>query len=147
MRIDQYELFSDNQAVTAAAASTNLIDLRGTARRFGIGAKPLYVVLHCTVTMDDSGNNSSVPVYLQTDTAAAFSSATNAQTLHTFATNTAANTYVTVPITSGANEQFARLYYDVLGGNLGNGSFTAFVTADPQLWDPYAVGYTGPTTA
>ena len=147
MRIDQYELFSDNQAVTAAAASTNLLDLRGTARRIGVGARPLAVVLHCTVTMDDSSDNSSVVVYLQSDTAAAFSSATNQQTLHTFATNTAANTYVVVPIVSNTNERFVRLYYDVLGGNLGNGSFTAFMTADPQLWAPYAASYTGPTTA
>ena len=52
MYVDAQLLFSDAQAVTAAAASTNSIDL-GAVRDIGTGEE-LYVVCVCDVAMKDS---------------------------------------------------------------------------------------------
>ena len=147
MQIDQYELLASNQAVTNAAISGNIIDFRATTRRPGVGARPIGVLLQCTVAMSDSSSNSTVPVYFQTDAAANMASATNAQLLHTFAVNTAAGTSVWVPLTATAAEKYGALYFDPQGGDLTTGSFTAFLCPDPQLWSAYPVSYAGPATA
>lgn len=147
MLIDQDTLFSSNQNVAAAAASTNLIDLRGTTRRLGLGARPLYVAIQVTVAFDDSSNNSTLPIYLQTDDAAAFSTATNAQLLTTLPTNATVGTIRFCQIQSTAAEQYIRLYYDPQGGDFGNARCSAWIVADPQDWSAFPVGYSGPATA
>ena len=144
---DAGSTFSSNQAVTANAVSTNSWDTRATSR-WGIG-NPLYVIVQCTVTMSDSGDNSNCTVYLQTSANANMSSATNMQTLGVFATNTAAGTilgtYGVFINPAALNNRYAALYYSMGTGDLSAGSFTAFVTPDPQAYIAYARGYTGPT--
>ena len=139
--------FSSAQAVTANAVSTNSWDTRATSR-FGIG-NPLYVIVQCTVQMEDSGNNSNCTVYLQSSANANMASATNMQTLGVFATNTTVGTILGtygVHINPAAlNNRYIALYYSMGGGDLTAGSFTAFVTPDPQAWVAYAKGFTGPT--
>jgi hypothetical protein len=147
MQIDQYELLMSNTAVTNAALYGNVLDLRATTRRLGVGARPIGVLLQCTVVMSDSSNNSTLPIYLQTDAAENMASATNAQLLHTFAVNTAVGTSVWVPITASAAERYIQLFGDPQGGDLTTGSFTAFLCPDPQLWNAYPKSYAGPDTA
>lgn len=142
--IDQYELFSSNQAITGAAISDNIVDLKA-ARHFGTGPRALYAVVHVTVAATDASNNSTVNVYLQTDDNTGFNSATNMGLIGVIPTNAAVGPII-MPLPPGvANEQYGALYYDVQGGNFSTLSVTSYATPDVQAWTPLAVAYTGPT--
>ncbi|OPX89055.1 MAG: hypothetical protein A4E53_01663 [Pelotomaculum sp. PtaB.Bin104] len=137
MLVDAQNLFSDEQAITAAAASENIIDL-GEARDIGTGEN-LYVVLVVDTTLDDSGDDSTVAVTLQTDDNESFASAVNRQTLFTIAATAAAGTKYIARIQPDAlNEQYARLYYTPANGNLSAGAVTAFLTRDIDKYVAYA---------
>jgi len=138
---DAQTTFSDAQAVTAAAASTNLIDL-SVARDIGVG-RELWVVLVVTTALTDAGSDSTVTVDIQTDTLAAFGSPTTVQTLFTIPAVSAVGTVLRArinPVTT--DEQFMRLNYTPNNGNLTTGSWDAFITTDPDLFTIYPKGYT-----
>lgn len=138
---DKFNAFSEAQAVTADAASTNLIDLKA-ARQMGAG-RPLYVVVHCVTAMTDASSDSTCTVTVETDTAASFGSATTAQTIGTFAALAAAGTVIIAPLmVFGTAEAFVRLKYTMANGNLSTGSFTAYLTLDPNIATLYAKNYT-----
>ena len=139
MILDAELMFSEDQAVTASAASTNYIDL-GVARDIGNGEN-LYLVLLVTETMDDAGDDSTLAVTLQTDDNTSFSSATTLETLTTFAALTAAGTVVYKRIDPASYERYIRLYYTTANGDLSAGKFTAFITKDIQKYADYASGY------
>lgn len=90
MYVDAELQFSDAQAVTASAASTNIVDL-GSPRNIGVGCE-LYLVCAVTTAMTDAGSDSTITVILETDDNDSFSSATTAQTIGTFAATSAAGT-------------------------------------------------------
>lgn len=137
MFIDSQELFSDSQAITATAASTNLVDL-GAIRDLGLGEN-IYVVVACTVAMTDASSDSTVTVTIETDDSASFGSATTTQTIGAFAAVSAAGTQLIARLGIGQmNERFARLKYTVANGNLTTGSFDAFLTHDIQKATVYA---------
>lgn len=141
MILDAHNLFSDAQAITANAASTNLIDL-GAARDIGTGEN-LYCVLIVDTAFTDSGSNSTGAVTLQTDDNASFSSALDAQLLFTIATNAAAGTLYAARLAPGAiNERYCRLNYVMSGGDFSAGAVTAFFTHDVQKYVSYADGIT-----
>jgi hypothetical protein len=141
MYLDAQNLFSDAQAVTASAASTNLIDF-GSARDIGVG-RELYCVVVVDVDMTDVGSDSTVTVTLETDDNSGFASATAVQTIGTFAATTAAGSRLVARLQPDAGwEQYVRAYYTVANGNLTTGSFTAFLTTDIQAWTAYPIGYT-----
>jgi hypothetical protein len=136
MYIDNFTRFSDSQAVTASAASTNLIDLRA-AHQLSAG-QPIYLVSVVTVAMTDAGSDSTITVILESDTTAAFGSPTTVQTLGTFAAVSAVGTRIVAPVMNFATaERFLRVTYTVANGNLTTGSFTTLVTLDPSLWVAY----------
>lgn len=137
MIIDAHNLFSEAQAVTAAAASTNYIDL-GIARDIGVG-EDLYVVVVCTVAMTDSGSDSTLAVALETDDNSSFSSATASQSIGTFAATSAAGTRLVAKLQPDkVDERYIRLYYTPANGNLSTGSFTAFLCKDIDAYTSYA---------
>lgn len=141
MYVDAQNLFSDAQAITASAASTNLIDL-GSARDIGVGQE-LYVVAVVDIGFTDAGSDSTVTVTLETDDNAAFTSAATVQTIGTFAALTAAGSRLVARLQpSAAWEQYVRAYYTVANGNLTTGSLTVFLTIDIQAWTAYPIGYT-----
>jgi len=141
MYVDAQNQFSDSQAVTATAASTNLIDL-SIARNMGVG-RDIYLVVSLSVAMTDAGSDSTVAVIAQTDALASFGSPVTAMTVGTFAATSAAGTRFVVKLQPDTiDEQFLRLYYTVAGGNLTTGSFDAFLTLDVQAYTDYASGYT-----
>lgn len=141
MYVDAQLLFSDAQAVTAAAASTNIVDL-GVARDLGTG-QDLYVVVSVDTTMDDDGDDSTLEVKVQKDTVEGFGSAEDAQIIGTFAATSAAGTRLVAKLDPDKIDQrYIRLYYTPANGNLSAGAFTAFITTDVQAYTSYAAGYT-----
>ena len=141
MYVDAQNLFSDAQAVTAAASSTNLIDL-GSARDIGVGEN-LYLVCSIDVDMTDGGSDSTLAVTLETDDNEGFASATTIATVGTFAAVSVAGTRLVIKLPPDASyEQYIRVTYTPANGNLSTGSFTTFLTIDLQAFTPYPIGYT-----
>lgn len=141
MYVDAQNLFSDAQAVTAAAASTNIVDL-GVARDLGTG-QDVYLVVSCDVAMTDSGSDSTLAVILESDNDVAFGSVDTSQSIGTFAAVSAAGTRLIAKLAPGTiNSRYIRVYYTPGNGNLSAGSFTAFLTTDIDKYVAYANNYT-----
>lgn len=66
MYLDAHQLFSDAQALTVTAVSTNLIDL-GVDRNIGIG-EPLAVVINVDVAADNTTQDETYEFQVQTGT-------------------------------------------------------------------------------
>ena len=129
MTIDAQTLFSDAQAVTASAASANVLDLGVAGRSSG---HPLALFVLCAETATAEGA-ATVTVQLQTDDNADFSSA---RLLLQTATIPKAELIAgqrlflgTVP--AGA-ERFLRLFYSVASGPLTAGRLSAGLALDLQ---------------
>lgn len=146
MILDAQLKFSAAQAVTAAADSTNSIDL-SEARNVGEG-KDLYVAVTVDVSMTDSGSDSTLDVFMYGGATAGAS--TGKQLLFTIPAVTAAGAgpfYAKlspdfVAATLAANYEFIMLHYVPNNGNLTTGSFTAYLTTDIAGFVAYAKGYT-----
>lgn len=139
--IDRQYRFSNDQAVTATAASTDYVDLKSTKRNLGDGT-PLWIVVLCSLAMTDAGSDSTLAVTLESDDNTAFSSPTTVQTIGTFAALSAAGTRFQQrlqPITTP--EQYIQLKYTPANGNLSTGSFSAAITTDPDRWFAYPSGF------
>lgn len=142
MILDKELEFSSEQAVTAAAASTNIVDL-GSARDIGVGEE-LYIRIGVTTTLDDSGDDSTLTVTLETDDNEAFASASTVATLVTIPATAAAGTeyFVKLPIElAQAYQQYIRLYYAPANGNLSAGAVDANIVKDIQKYTDYPSGY------
>jgi len=138
MYIDSQLLFSDAQAITAAAASTNSINL-GAVRDIGTG-QDLYVVCICDVAMTDTDSDSTLAVALEGDSTTTFTP-DGTDALFTFSALSAIGTTKIAKLSPGMNAlqyQYVQLKYTPAGGNLTTGSFTAFITTDVQKYVSYA---------
>jgi len=141
MFLDAHNQYSDAQALTAAAASTNIID-HGVARSMGTG-KPLYIVLVVDVALTDAGSDSTVAVTLETDDNESFTSATSVQALFTVAATAAIGTRYYATLAPGIlDEQYSRLYFTPANGNLTTGSVTAAIVTNIEDFTHYPKGYT-----
>ena len=112
MYVDSQNLFSNSQALTATAASTNLIDL-GVDRDIGVG-EPLAVVLTVEVAADATTGNETYQVDVETDDNSSFSSASVIARRIPTAAELALGTVMTIPLPN-TNERYIRLNY-TLGG-------------------------------
>jgi len=140
MILDNTNIFSDSQAITATAASTNIIDigLPGTAvGAAGILARDIgkatEVPLYCSVTQAFN-NLTSLKISLESDDNAGFSSAKEI----------ASRTYLLAELTLGArlpfpaelpegsDEQYLRANYTVTGTAPTTGKITMAVVAARQ---------------
>lgn len=140
MIMDRSLLFSDGQAITATAASTNLIDLGATGTPYGgtalirdIGFGN-YVPMVVTVTQSFN-NLTSLTISIETDDNASFSSATTvwtspAYTLAQLATSAKYLLPDDFPV--GVNERYVRLKYTVAGTAPTLGKITAGAVAARQ---------------
>lgn len=130
MIIDYNLQFSDAQAVTADAASTNIVDLGGD---WDIGpGEEMKLVFSCDVAM--GGSSPTVIFKLQT-CATAGGTFTDIATSRQVAAMAAGDMVVMgIPDT---NLQFIRAYYDV-GGTSPTGTFSASIVKDGQQWSAYA---------
>jgi len=123
MYTDAQNLFSDAQALTATAVSTNVIDL-GVDRNVGQG-EPLAVVLVTDVAADFTTTNETYQIDIETDDNASFSSAVVISRRIPLAALLAAASKLVMPIPHD-NERYIRLNY-TLGGTTPTWTVTAFV--------------------
>ncbi len=137
MFLDAHNLFSDAQAVTAAAGSTNTIDL-GANRDIGTGEN-IYLALNVDIVMTDAGSDSAITVALEGDSTASFTP-DGTKDIITIPAVTAAGTQFFVKLDPGSAPlqfQFIRLLYTPTNGNLTTGSFTASLVKDIDKWKSY----------
>lgn len=136
MYVDALLLFSDAQAITAAAASTSSIDL-SAVRDVGTG-EDLYVVVTCDVAMTDGSSDSTLAVAIEGDSTTTFTP-DYTRTLFTFSALSAAGTVKIAKLSPGdVNLRYLQLMYTPADGNLTTGSFTAFITSQVDKWTAYA---------
>lgn len=128
---DNNLIFSDSQAITASAASTDIVDLvkAGDA----LAGAELYLAIQCRGTAAAAGA-ATVNFILQTATDAAF---TTPVTLFDSgaiekADITLNKELVKVKLPVGL-ERFIRVYYVVETGPLTAGKFDAFLVADVEI--------------
>lgn len=138
MIMDRSELFSEKQAITATAASTNIIDLSPLGTVYGASTPlirdvgkgtdvPLFVGV-----VQGFNNLTSLAVAIQTDDNAAFASPTTVATYTYALADLAAGAKYMLPDTLpvGTNERYVRLYYTVTGTAPTLGQITAGVVMD-----------------
>lgn len=144
MIFDKQTLFSDAQAITASAGSTNTIDLGATGTVYGnsvalsrdIGpGKEIPILVQVVTAFDSVADDETLTVALQLDTT---DTITPDKTI-TLGTLTNAQLKVAgtrIPfrvVPDGVNLRYARLYYTVAGsGNFTAGKITAGIVAGVQ---------------
>lgn len=127
MIFDRQTLFSDAQAVTADAASTNVIDLgpiaNGIVRNVGLGKRiPLVIQV-----VEDFNNLTSLEVKVQVDSDPAFGSPKDVATTGAIAEAdlVPGKRFSIDYVPRDTNERYVRLYYDVTGTAPTTGKVTA----------------------
>lgn len=129
--VDKTLELSDGQAVTADAASTNIIDMTAAGLNSGIG-EPLYLAVTVQVAPDATTGDETYQVTLQGDDNTGFSSP---NTLASFPIPRTAKVgdvfFAPLPST---NERYIRAFYDV-GGTTPTITLNAFITnQEPGVW-------------
>lgn len=145
MIVDAQLQFSSAQAVTAAANSTNSIDL-SEVRNIGEG-KVLYITTAVVTALTDGGSNSGTLVSLYGGATAGATTAI--QGLYTIPQAAAAGSgpfFCQIPpgliTTQPADYEFLMLYYAPQTANLTGGTLTSYVVTDIQAFVAYKRGYT-----
>lgn len=141
MRSDKLGTFSLDQAITATAASTDVVDLGATGT-----PKPG----HTTALTRDIGKGTPIPIRIQvTETFATLTSLTVAIEVDDNSSFSSATTVLAtqaIPLASlvagyvfniefiprNTNERYVRLYYTVAGSNATAGKVTAFIVEAGQ---------------
>lgn len=143
MIIDTNLRFSNAQAITAAAQSTNVVDLHKASRDAGNG-RPLFVVVVVTTAFTDAGSDSTLTVTLEGDSTAAMVPAKSRDLFIIPALAAVGDTFISPLHPRGAVEayQFIDLKYTPNNGNLTTGAVTAFIVENVAAWAAYAKNYT-----
>lgn len=149
MYVDAQLTFSDAQAITATANSTNVIDTGPlfsgiTGRNLGVG-RQLYIAVTVDVAFTDSGSDSTIAISLVTDDNAALSSASTIASLGTLAALTPAGTSVFFPMplpNTVPYERYIALTYTAANGSLTTGSITASIVLDIDAYTSTVGGFT-----
>lgn len=142
MILDGQLQFSDAQAVTATAGSTNQVDLGPTYQDQNVDlgtGEELYVVASLASALVGAG--ATVTVTVQTDSDSAFGSPTTVQTIGTFAALSAAGTKLQAKLQPGLLEKYIRLVYTVAGGTLTGGSIDAHLVKNIDSYRNYKNAY------
>ncbi|MFJ3117826.1 Bbp16 family capsid cement protein [Pseudomonas protegens] len=150
MYIDKQAEFSDNQAVTTTAISTNVYDLypRGNSvntnvtRDIGVG-EDIYLVVQSDTAATAAGA-ATVTVTLESSSTADLATsptvhfASGALALATLAGGT---TLLAIKLPAGSYNRYVGVRYTVGTGPLTAGSFSAFLAKDIQAFRAYVKGY------
>lgn len=130
-RIDLSELMSDKQAITATAASTNVIDL-GAIRNIAVG-EPVPL----TIKVNEAFNNlTNLAIAIQTDDNPSFSSATTVYTTTVLLAALVVGYKVPIKYLPDVKERYVRAYYTVTGTAPSTGKITAGLFEDGD-WVAY----------
>lgn len=159
MYVDSQIEFSDAQAVTATAISSNVYDLfsmglgggssdvtPNTRLDIGQGTDHLYLVVNTAVTATDTGSDATLTITLESADDAGLT--TNAQVHYStgaiaFASfATAGTTLVAIRLPSALYRRYLGVRYTVASGPLTAGAFDAFVTPTLQQNRIYKSGFT-----
>ena len=138
MFLDAQLRFSDAQAITADAESTNTIDM-SAVRDIGTG-RPLHIVTVVDVAMTDGSSDSTLAVILHADSTTTITPDATL-TLYTIpAVTGTGNMYISTLSPGHAVMQYRyfALRYTPANGNLTTGSFTSFIALDIQQATLYA---------
>lgn len=141
-RIDARCEFSDDQAVTATAISTNVIE------RDGLGLSPnatqnlgapaqMYLVVETSVACTDASSDATLAVTLESATDAALSSGAvvhySTGTLAFAAFSPAKTRLACIPLPAADYKDYIGVRYTVAAGPLTAGAFNAYLTMDPSI--------------
>jgi hypothetical protein len=147
MYLDAQTTFSDAQAVTSTAISTNVIDLGATPTLRDLGAgEPVYLVVLTDAAATDSGSDATLTVTLESDstenlaTSATVHLSTGALAFAAFSPDKAV--LYAGPIPTGSYERYLGVRFTVASGPLTGGAFNAFLTRDISAWRAYPNNYT-----
>lgn len=150
MYVDKQAEFSDSQAVTATAISTNVMDLisnssgKNALRDIGTG-QDVYLVVLTSVAATDAGSDATLAVTLESDSTEnlATSPTTHFSTgaLAFAAFSPAGTVLAAVKLPAGNYERYLGVRYTVGAGPLAAGAFDAFLTTDVNAWRAYARNY------
>lgn len=144
MLLDMQSLFSDAQAITVTAASTNVIDLGapGTPQHakapitqdFGKG-RPVQLL---TQIVEDFATLTSLTITMQKDTVENFSSPETVMTTGAIpvADLTAGKRFAPFYLPEGIDQRFLRLNYTVTGTTATAGKITAGLVFGTANWTP-----------
>lgn len=141
MIFDAQGLFSNGQAITADAGSTDCIDLGATGTPYGASAALVRDVgkgcgIPISITVTEAFNNlTSLQISVQTDDNSSFSSAatrvlTEAIPLASLVAGYQVQAIAWLP--EGTKERYVRLFYDVTGTAPTTGKILAGVVAGRQ---------------
>lgn len=139
MYLDANLRFSNAQAITATADSTNIIDQAIALRDAGTG-RPLYVVVVVTTAMTNTG---TVNVALQSDSTETMTPDKTRSIFTLPALSAVGDTFIAALQPRAEVEQlrYLGLKYTV-SGTVDTGAVKAFLTQDPQAWVAKAKNYT-----
>jgi hypothetical protein len=140
MLLDENTLFSDDQAITASAASTNYMDLQAGSTPPGApaalvqkigGGNDIPLLIQVTEAF---ATLTSLTVTIQVDDNTSFSSATTVASSHAVpaASLVAGYQFPLVTLPNTVNERYVRLYYTVGGSNATAGTITASIATGLQ---------------
>ena len=145
MIIDAFNEFSDAQAVTSTAISSNVIDLGpvddNATRDIGTG-EDIYLVVVTQTPATDSGSDATLTVTLESAENAGLSTnpvvhfSTGALAFADF--SPAGSVLACVRVPAGNYKRYLGVRYTVASGPLTAGNFDAFLTKDVQRWQAYA---------
>jgi hypothetical protein len=141
MIVDNTLVFSDGQAITADAASTNIIDIGAAGTAYGAAAAVSRDIgkgteIPVTVLVTEAFTNlTSINVKVQVDDAAGFGTVvTVGQSGEIALASLVAGYKFTFPaeLPEGVNKRYVRLYYDITGTAPDAGKIFASVVAGRQ---------------
>ncbi len=141
MLFDNEALFSDKQAITADAASTNVIDLGtpGTPKHaaapitqdIGFG-RPIPMRIQVTEAFN---NLTSLTIKIQVDSDENFGSPTDVVQTEILLANLIVGHVIPMSfVPRGVNERYVRLYYDVTGTAPTTGKIMAGLVFGNESW-------------
>jgi len=135
MIVDVKNMFSDAQALTADAVSTNVIDLAATNTLKDIGAgQPLYLVFKVTTVLDSAGEAATLTLTLESDDNTSLSSATTHWTSEAIAEATLVAGYtrvIALPVEK-TYQRYLGVRYNAGTEDFTSGNVTAFLTTQPE---------------
>lgn len=127
MIIDKQTLFSDEQAITASAASTNIYDTGAVADVGPGNTLKLLFGIDETFTV-----STGISVTLQTDSEPTFATPANLWVATTALAGLTRGARVSLPSVPAGCERYLRLSYGVIGSSATSGKVTAGIILDNQ---------------